>query len=34
MTKTLTKDPVVWTEIPVTNLEASAKFYAEILDAG
>lgn len=33
MTKTLTKDPVVWTEIPVTNLEASAKFYAEILDA-
>lgn len=33
MTNTLTKDPVVWTEIPVTNLEASAKFYAAILDA-
>lgn len=33
MTNTPVKDPVVWTEIPVSNLEASANFYAAILGA-
>lgn len=33
MSNTPIKDAVVWTEIPVTNLDASAKFYAAILDA-
>lgn len=33
MTNTPPKDPVVWVEIPVTNLDASAKFYEAILGA-
>lgn len=33
MTNTPVKDPVVWAEIPVTNLDASANFYAAILGA-